>query len=342
MPAATAAPTTAGKSSRPTELSTIALDAMGGDHAPAEAVAGAAAARGDGVDVVLVGDENRIRPELESHRVELPVIHTSEVIEMGDDVAKSIREKADSSIVVCARMVSEGEAAGFVSAGSTGAAMAAAATIVGRLPGVLRPTIASIFPTPNRPTVLLDSGANPEVKPEHLVQFAIMGSAFFEVHFGESSPGVGLLNIGEEKSKGRQLEKDAYALLEAAKIRFVGNVEGRDVASDRVNVIVTDGFTGNVFLKTSEGIAGMVSDMVREALAALPPDIAKTVAGLLEPVSRRLDYENIGGAQLLGIDGVVVLAHGAATRVSIANALRMASDGAQHGLVEKIANRIAV
>ncbi len=313
---------------------------MGGDRAPTETVAGAVAAARAGVDVVLVGDEVSLKAELAQYGLDLPIVDAPEVIGMGEDVSKAIREKTRSSIVSCARLVAGGEASGFVSAGSTGAAMAAAVVVIGRLPGVLRPTIASVLPTPGRPTVLLDSGANPEVKPEHLVQFAIMGSAFFEVHFGDGEAKVGLLNIGEERSKGRQLEREAYPLLESSSIFFVGNVEGRDVASENVDVIVTDGFTGNVFLKTSEGIAGMVTGMVKDALRGIPSEIADPVSAKLGPIVHQLDYENIGGAHLLGVGGVVVLAHGAATRISIENALRMASEGAEQGLVEKITSRI--
>ncbi len=260
---------------------------------------------------------------------------------MGEDPARAIREKPDSSVAVCAKLVREGRAAGFVSAGSTGAAMASAAIIVGRLEGVMRPTIASVFPTEGSPTVVLDSGANPEVKAEHLVQFAEMGSALSEIYFEVDRPRVALLNIGEEPGKGRPLDKAAYELLAAAPVNFVGNVEGRDVATDRADVIVTDGFTGNIFLKTTEGAATLVYRLVAAALADLSEDARRDVISQIDPIRRRMDYEETGGAHLLGTRGVVVIAHGSSTRRAIANALRMARDGAERGLVDRVAARIA-
>jgi glycerol-3-phosphate acyltransferase PlsX len=318
----------------------IALDAMGGDLGPAEAVAGAIDAAARGVDVLLVGDETQIREHLAGTGLSLTIVHAPEVVEMGEDPARAIREKPLSSVATCARLVREGEAAGFVSAGSTGAAMASAAIIIGRLRGVVRPTIASVFPTEGSPTVVLDSGANPEVKPEHLVQFAEMGAALSETYFDISNPRVGLLNIGEEKGKGRTLDKDAYALLESAPVNFIGNVEGRDVATDRADVIVTDGFTGNVFLKTTEGAALLTTRLILAALESAPNEVRSEVLPRLDPIKRRMDYEETGGAHLLGTKGVVVIAHGSSTRRAIANALRMASDGASRGLVERVAHRI--
>lgn len=313
---------------------------MGGDRAPTETVAGAVVASGQGVDVVLVGDRERLSVELARHGVDLPVVHAPDVIGMGDD-ARAIRERTESSIVVCARMVRQGEAAGFVSAGSTGAAMAAAAVLVGRCPGVLRPALASIFPTPGSPTVVLDSGANPEVKPEHLVQFGLMGSVVAEVYFGLDRPRVGLLNNGEERGKGRTLEKEAYRLLEASSLHFVGNVEGRDLATDKADVIVTDGFTGNVFLKTTEGTAQMLTGLVLEAVSELSPEVQAALVPSLEGIRRRTDYESTGGAHLVGIGAVVVVAHGSSSRVAIANALRMARDGAERDLVGRVSADIA-
>ncbi len=320
-------------------MARIALDVSGGDRAPVETVAGALIAAGHGVDVVLVGDEVAVRRELGG--ADLPVVHAPDVIGMGEDPARALRERPQSSIVACARLVKAGEAAGFVSAGSTGAAMAAAAVIVGRVPGALRPTIASVFPTPGTPTVVLDSGANPDVRPEHLVQFAEMGAALSETYFDVQAPRIGLLNIGEEKGKGRQLEKDAYQLLEQAPINFVGNFEGRDIALDKADVLVTDGFTGNVFLKTTEGVAALLSQLFREAIADASAESLAEILPLLAPVTDRLDYEATGGAHLLGVNGVVVIAHGSSSRRAVSNALRMASEGAAHGLVERVASRIS-
>ncbi len=322
-------------------MSRIALDAMGGDRAPAETVAGAVEAAARGVDVVLVGDRATLEAELANYGVELPVVHASEVIGMDEDPARALREKPESSIVVCSRLVASGDVGGFVSAGSTGAAMAAAAVIVGRLPGVLRPTIASVFPTPGSPTVVLDSGANPEVKPIHLLQFAVMGSVVAQVYLHIEEPRVGLLNIGEEPGKGRELERQAYTLLEQSELRFVGNVEGRDLVTDRADVIVTDGFTGNIFLKTTEGAAQMVAGMVMEAISRTPPDVQAVVLPELGDMRRRIDYEETGGAHLVGVNGVVVIAHGASSRRAVANALGMAAEGAERDLVGLVATGIA-
>lgn len=319
----------------------IALDAMGGDHAPVETVAGAVDAAAAGVNVLLVGDESELRRTLGVLGADLPIAHAPESIDMGEDPARAIREKSESSIVVCARLAKAGEVAGYVSAGSTGAAMAAAAIVLGRAQGVLRPTIASVIPKPSGHTVVLDSGANPDVKAEHLVQFAEMGAVFSEVYFGIDQPRVGLLSIGEERGKGRSLEREAYGLLEKSGLKFVGNVEGRDVSSDRADVIVTDGFTGNVLLKTAEGVASMTVKMVTSALAAAAPDVRSAALDLLAPFRDSLDYENTGGAHLLGARAVVVIAHGSSTRRSIKNALLMARDGAERDLVERIRTRVS-
>jgi glycerol-3-phosphate acyltransferase PlsX len=322
-------------------VSRIALDAMGGDHAPAETVAGALAASAAGVDLVLVGDEPVLRKLLERAGADLPVHHAPDSIEMGEDPARAIREKPNSSIVACARLVRDGSASGFVSAGSTGAAMAAAAIIVGRLPGVLRPTIASVIPKPSGRTIVLDSGANPEVKPEHLVQFAEMGGVLSQVYFATGSPRVGLLNIGEERGKGRALEKEAFGILEASGVNFIGNVEGRDIGSEHVDVIVTDGFTGNVLLKTTEGAASMVARLVAEAVSAASESAQAEVLPRLHPIAEMMDYESTGGAHLLGTAGVVVIAHGSSGRKAIKNALAMAQDGADRDLVGKLSAAIA-
>lgn len=314
---------------------------MGGDHAPAETVAGAVDAARRGVDVVLVGQEPAIRSELDRLEADLPVVHSPDVIGMGDEPARALREKPNSSIAVCARMVASGDASGLVGAGSTGAAMAAASILIGRIPGVSRPAIATIFPTPETPTIVLDSGANPEVTAAHLLQFAIMGVVASEVLLGVERPRVGLLSIGEEKGKGRDLERAAYDLLDQSDLNFIGNVEGRDVAADRADVVVTDGFTGNVFLKTTEGAAKLVGQYFQEAVSKLPPDVRAQALPALVEVRHRLDPETHGGAQLLGVKGVAVIAHGSSSRVAIANALSVAADGAERGLPARIADRLA-
>ncbi len=322
-------------------MARIALDAMGGDNAPTETVAGAVEASRRGVDVVLVGDHHVVQAELAKHETRLPIVDAPEVIGMSDDPARAIREKPGASITVAAKLVAERSASGMVSAGSTGAAMAAAAIIIGRIKGVARPSIASIFPTPGSPTIVLDSGANPDVRPEQLAQFGIMGSVAAQVLLGVDLPRVGLLSIGEEKGKGRDLERAAYDLLEAAPVNFIGNVEGRDVASERADVIVTDGFTGNVFLKTMEGAARMIGRLALEELSALDPEVQEAAMPALLRLRQRIDYETYGGAQLLGVKGVVVIAHGSSSRIAIANALEMARDGAERDLPGRLATELA-
>jgi glycerol-3-phosphate acyltransferase PlsX len=314
---------------------------MGGDNAPTETVAGAVEASRRGVDVVLVGEHVALEAELARHETRLPIVDAPEVIAMSDDPARSLREKPGASITVAAKLVAEGSAAGLVSAGSTGAALAAAAIIIGRIKGVSRPSIASLFPTPGSPTLVLDSGANPDVKAEQLAQFGIMGSVAAQVILGLAVPRVGLLSNGEEKGKGRDLERAAYDLLESAPINFIGNVEGRDLATDRADVIVTDGFTGNVVVKTSEGAIQIVALYLLEELSTLDPEVQEAVMPAVYRVRERLDWETYGGAQLLGIKGVVVIAHGASSRVAIANALVLARDSADRDLPGKLAVELA-
>ncbi|MGH9167071.1 MAG: phosphate acyltransferase PlsX [Acidimicrobiia bacterium] len=320
----------------------VALDAMGGDRAPKETVGGAVAAAARGVKVVLVGDEGLLHPLLEEHSAELPVVHAPEVIEMGEDPVRAIREKKGSSVAVAARLVKEGEADGMVSAGSTGAALAAASLLIGRIPKVHRPAIATILPTPGSPLILIDSGANPECRPEYLAQFGIMGSTLAEIYLGLERPRVGLLSIGEERGKGRELERKAYRLLEQSGLHFVGNVEGRDLATQKADVFVTDGFTGNMVLKTGEGTAQFVLAMLAEVIFGSEEfrEVAAALGPKLGELKAHLDYETTGGGHLAGIGGVVVIAHGSSSRVAVANALAMAADGAERGLVEKLASRL--
>jgi len=319
----------------------VALDAMGGDRAPLETVLGAAAAAERGYDVILVGDRSILAPMVVDHESYLPIVHASEVIGMHEDAVRAIREKPDASVSVAARLVRDGIVSAFVSAGSTGAALATAAITIGRLDGVDRPAIATMLPTPDSPTVLIDSGANPDCRPEYFPQFALMGAVIAEVHFGLEQPRVGLLNIGEEKGKGRELEKAAYELLEATPVNFIGNVEGRDLSSDAVDVLVTDGFTGNVVLKTTEGTAQFVAQMALDAMATMSLEDQKRVLPVLSGLRARLDYETFGGAHLVGSRGVVVIAHGASSSVAIANAIALAADGADRDLVNRLADRVA-
>lgn len=315
-------------------MARIALDAMGGDHAPSQTVAGAIAS---GVDVVLVGDEGQLGPLAGDSG--LPIVHAGEVIQMGEDPSKALREKRGSSIAVAARLVADGEADGLVSAGSTGAAMAASALIIGRMNGVLRPAIAALIPTGERGKIVLDAGANPEVKIEHLVQFAIMGVALAEARLGIASPTVGLLNIGEEPGKGRDQEREAFKALDTSPVNFIGNVEGHDILGDQPDVIVTDGFTGNVALKTSEGTSRLVMEAFKQELGALiaeRPDLAEFLGPRLERLRRKLHPESYGGASLLGVKGVVTIAHGSSSPTAIANALRMTVEEAERHLLDRI------
>jgi glycerol-3-phosphate acyltransferase PlsX len=313
----------------------IALDAMGGDHAPRQAVLGALDAAATGVETVLVGDAEVLASELAAAGADLPIVHAPEVVEMGDDPAAAIRSKKGASVTVAARLVADGEAGGMVSAGSTGAALAAAAIVIGRISGVTRPAIATLFPM-GSPAVVLDAGANTEVQAPALAEFGVMGSALAQVYLGIDEPKVGLLNIGEEPGKGRPLEKEAHRLLSERPIRFVGNVEGRDLGTGKADVFVTDGFTGNIALKVAEGTARSVAAVVLEALAADEDPSFQEAAGMVIPkllaVRERFDPESHGGAHLVGVKGTVVIGHGSSSRVAIANALRVAAEGATRDL----------
>ena len=317
-------------------MATIAVDAMGGDHAPLEVVRGSVDASRQGIDVVLVGNESLIRPLLARFDSEIPVVHAAEVIGMDQEASRALRDKRDASILVAARLVKEGDASGLVSAGSTGATLAAAAFIIGRLAGVSRPAIASIFPTSE---VVIDIGANIDVRPEPLFQFAIMGSAVAEVYIDLNKPRVGLLNIGEERGKGRPLERVAFELLDdTTAINFVGNVEGTDLGRDRADVFVTDGFTGNILLKTGEGAAKAIFRLLLEGMQAdeYQEPLAKLVPAFME-LQQRIDPEHTGGAHLVGTEGVVVIAHGSSSHRAVENAIKMAVEGVDRGLVDRIA-----
>lgn len=313
----------------------IAVDAMGGDHAPEQVVLGALDAAELGFKPLLVGDVDKIN-EILVRSNGIPVVAASQVITMADDPARAIREKKDASVSVAARLVADGEADGLVSAGSTGAALAAAAFIIGRIEGVTRPAIASMFP---HGEVVLDSGANLSCRPEHLVQFAVMGAVLAEIRNGRSPARVGLINIGEEPGKGRDLEKEAFAALtKLAGIDFVGNIEGRDIASGIADVFVTDGFTGNVLLKTAEGAARMSYELMANAL--IDGDVTHMHA-VLDEARTQLDPEATGGAHLLGTKGVVVIAHGSSSRRAMANAIQLAAEGAEQDLAARIASGLA-
>ena len=313
----------------------IAVDAMGGDRAPAEIVAGALDAAADGVEVVLFG-----APRIDTGGLEL--VETSDVIEMHEKPAEAVRAKPDSSLVAACRSVGAGNAAAVVSAGNTGAMLAASLLEIRRLRGVMRPAIAVVIPSAKGPSVLIDAGANAESRPEHLLQFATMGAIFAEEILEIAEPDVGLLSIGEEAAKGNQATREAHRLLAESDLRFAGNVEGRWLLEGAAAVVVTDGFTGNVSLKLLEGTILSVFDGLRAEIERTPRG---RLGGLLiRPAARRLrarlDPELHGGAYLLGLRGLVVIAHGNSSRVAIANAIRLAARGVEHGVVEKLGDRL--
>ena len=322
----------------------VAVDAMGGDRAPGEIIAGARrASERSGIPVLLVG-----QPDALVDTGGLPELHASEVIGMDDDPGQGVRRKKDSSLVRAAEAVRDGNALAMVSAGNTGATMASALLRMGRLPGVIRPAIATPIPNPGTdrpPSVLLDSGANAECNPQMLVQFAQMGAAFVTERYGVGSPTVALLSIGEEKSKGTPLEKETHALLSAGAggpgLEFIGNVEGRDFFQGVADVIVTDGFTGNVALKTMEGSMKFLIGALTEILAR---DDLKEAADMLYPhllpLAAELDPDGTGGAMLLGVNGVCVISHGSSSAVSMVNAITVAHDLAVAGLVEHVAGAV--
>src|SRR2546427_8349074 len=314
--------------------SVIALDAMGSDRAPKPEIEGAIhAARHYGVHVVLVGREPLIRAELgrvpAAASLPIQVIHASEVIAMEDKAVQAVRAKRDSSLRVGLRLVREGRAAGFVTAGNTGAAMATAKMVLGGIQGVDRPALAAVFPTAvSTVAILLDVGANVDCKPHNLEQFAVMGEIYFRSMFGTKRPRVGLLSIGEEETKGNELTRDSFQLLKQLPLNFVGNVEGRDLYGGQVDVIVADGFVGNVALKTSEGVANLVRATLKETLKTT---ITRQVGYLLSrrafaDFKKRLDHTEYGGGPILGIKGVCLITHGSADANAIKNSVRGAGE----------------
>jgi glycerol-3-phosphate acyltransferase PlsX len=310
----------------------IAVDAMGGDVGPAVTVEGAVAAvREYKVEVVLVGDKATVERELARHNAaSLPVTvrHASQVVSMDESPSQALRRKRDSSLRIAAELVRDGEAGAFVSAGNTGAAMAIAMFTLGVLPGVDRPAIAVVLPNLKGRTILLDVGANVDPKPKHLVQYAVMGQMYARDILGIASPRVGLLSVGEEEGKGNELVREVFKTLEAMPLNFAGNVEGRDLYNGSVDVVVTDGFTGNVALKISESLADMIVHLIREELTSSP--MAKLGALLVRPAFRRfwkrVDYNELGGAPLLGINGACIISHGASPPRAVKNAIRVATE----------------
>ena len=332
--------------------SVIALDAMGSDRAPKPEIEGAIqAARQYGVRVLLVGPEAVVKPELHRHitaaRLPIEVVHASEYITM-DDKVEAIRAKRDNSMRVGLRLVRQGQANGFVTAGNTGAAMATAKIVLGAVPGLDRPALAAVFPTaPGNPAMLLDVGANVDCTPQNLEQFAVMGDVYFRAMFGKRpgahGPRVGLLSIGEEEGKGNDLTREAFQLLKQLPLNFVGNVEGRDLYNGQVDVIVADGFVGNVALKISEGVANLVRTVLKESLKTT---ITRQVGALLSrsaftDFKKRLDHTEYGGAPLLGVRGVCIITHGSSNANAMKNAVRVAAEFSRRGINDSIERGLA-
>ena len=317
---------------------TIAVDAMGGDRAPAEVVAGALAAATEGISVALCGPADVLQRELADPPATLRVVDAPQVIGYDEEPAAAVRSKPDSSLVRACRMVREGEAQGAVSAGSTGAMMAASLLYMGRVRGINRPGIAVPLPTTAGPCVLIDVGANAQARPEHLLQFGIVGSEFAREVLGVERPRVGLLSIGEEASKGTPVTLEAHALLAASAVEFAGNCEGRDVLTGEYDVVVCDGFAGNVLLKGLEGAARLFFTELRGlAMSNLRSKLgAKMLYPALREFRDRTDPDTYGGAYLLGVRGVSVIAHGNSGRTAIANAIRYAARGAAAGVVDRM------
>jgi glycerol-3-phosphate acyltransferase PlsX len=328
----------------------IAVDAMGSDRAPKPEIEGAmlAVRHYPGVKVQLVGPEERLKQELAAHptahSAPVEVVHASQIISMDDKPVQAARGKRDSSMHVGLRLVKEKKVVGFVTAGNTGAAMATAKMVLGTLPGVDRPALANVFPTSTgKPAIMIDVGANVDSKPQNLAQFAVMGEIYYRAIFDKNRPTVGLLSIGEEETKGNELTRQTFALMKDLPLNFIGNVEGRDLYNGRVDVIVCDGFVGNVSLKISEGLVEAVRFLLKESLNST---ITSQVGALLARKAftnfgRRLDYSEYGGAPLLGIKGVAIVGHGRSNANAIKNAIRVAKQFYESGINARIEQELS-
>jgi phosphate acyltransferase len=325
----------------------IAVDAMGGDHAPQVNVDGAiAAARELGISTLLIGRAKELAPLLADSGYagqEIEIVDASEVVGMNEPATSPIRRKRNSSIRVAANCVRDGRAEGLVSAGHTGAAMVSAKMVIGTIEGVDRPALAAILPNLSGHCLLLDVGANPDAKTQHFKEFAVMGSIYAQLVFGKAAPSIGLMSIGEEDSKGTDRTKEAFKSLKETGLNFIGNVEGRDVFNGSVDVIVTDGFTGNVILKVSEALAEMVEKLLREEIKKT---LQASVGFLLSrsafrSFKSRLDYSEYGGAPLLGAKGCVIICHGRSSAKAVKNAIRVAAEFSRQNIAQKIQSALA-
>lgn len=325
----------------------IAVDAMGGDNAPGEIVKGAIeGAKAWGVNICLLGDEAQIQKELEKYdydKKQIRICHTTEVVASDDTPTDAIKNKKDSSMVVGLTMVKKGEAEAVVSAGNTGALMAGATVIVGRIKGIERPALGTLLPNLRGLTFLIDSGANADVKPHYLTQFALMGSIYMENIMSVPSPRVGLLNVGAEKTKGSELYKEAHKLLEETSLNFIGNIEGTDIAQGKTDILVCDGFVGNVVLKYSEGLSAALLQMIKTEITKTTK--SKLAAAVLKDDFKRLkgnfDASEYGGAPLLGLKGLVVKAHGSSDARAIKNALRQCKLFMDNEITQKITQKLS-
>ncbi|WP_088187609.1 phosphate acyltransferase PlsX [Desulfosporosinus sp. FKA] len=323
----------------------IAVDAMGGDYAPEEIVKGAlrAAEANSELHLLLVGQKERIQPFLSGSCPDnLSLVEASEVVEMGEHPANAVRKKKDSSIVVATRLVKQGDADALISAGSTGAQMAASLLGLGRIKGIERPAIATVLPTAQGGKLVLDVGANLDASPEQLCQYGLMGSVYAEKILGIPKPRVALLNIGSEEGKGNDLTQKAYGLLKNAPLNFSGNIEGRDVPFGRADVVVCEGFVGNVLLKTAEGLAGALFEQIKEKITstALRKLGALAVKPGLKEIAQMMDYAEYGGAPLLGVNGISIICHGSSKSKAIFNAVRVARECVQIQLLEQIKSNL--
>jgi phosphate acyltransferase len=325
----------------------IAVDAMGGDHAPQVNVDGAiAAAREFGISTLLIGRAKELTPLLKDSGYagkEIEIVDAAEVVGMNEPATSPIRRKRNSSIRVAANCVRDGRAEGLVSAGHTGAAMVSAKMVIGTIEGVDRPALAAILPNLSGHCLLLDVGANPDAKTQHFKEFAVMGSIYAQLVFGKPAPSIGLMSIGEEDSKGTDRTKEAFKSLKETGLNFIGNVEGRDVFNGSVDVIVTDGFTGNVILKVSEALAEMVEKLLREEIKKT---LQASVGFLLSrsafrSFKSRLDYSEYGGAPLLGAKGCVIICHGRSSAKAVKNAIRVAAEFSRQNIAQKIQSALA-